>query len=172
MNSLLRVMVVIACAARLAGAQVMQVAATDRPTVQEYAKFEGVWRFARVEVDGVRQPDMPFATNRLIISRDGSFTIVQGRTVTRGTVRLDPTKAPKHYDFTVNDRTGSDLTAWGIYEHDGDTFRICLSLRSNERPTDPVSKPRGCLFQEFSRERQDVDDALTEVYRDSPESQR
>lgn len=55
----------------------------------EYSRFEGTWSFAFVSVDGVKQPDVPFATNKIIIRRDGSFVVVQGAKVTRGVLSLD-----------------------------------------------------------------------------------
>ena len=44
----------------------------DHPdaSAEELARFEGVWRFAAVEVEGKKQPEAPFSTNRIIIQGD------------------------------------------------------------------------------------------------------
>ena len=160
------------CAATL-GSDAAQVSAgaDSDATRQEQVWFEGVWRYALVEVEGVRQPDMPFETNKLIIANNGRFAIVQGTKVTRGTLRVDPTTTPKHYDFSVTEGPGKGLTALGIYERGGDTFKICLPLRGQDRPTLLVSRPgSGCLFQVFQREGRDVNLALAEIDRQETES--
>jgi len=173
MNHIARLSLVVviycACAIRSESAQIVGADNKDA-AMKEYAKFEGVWRFALVEVEGVKQPDAPFETNKLIISKDGGFTIVQGPKITQGTLKLDPTKTPKHYDFTVTEGPDKGLTALGIYELDGDTYKICLPLRNKERPAVLISKPgSGCLFQVFKREKQDVKEALIEVRRQQKE---
>jgi len=37
----------------------------EDPTKKEYARFDGVWRFALVEVEGTKQPEAPFETNKI-----------------------------------------------------------------------------------------------------------
>src|SRR5690242_8627057 len=73
----------------------------DDATSKEQARLEGVWRFALVEFDGKRQPEAPFATNKMVLLKDGSYIVIQGPRVTRGTWKVDPTKTPKHYDPAV-----------------------------------------------------------------------
>jgi uncharacterized protein (TIGR03067 family) len=134
--------------------------------VKEHARFEGVWRCALVEVDGAKQPQAPFKTNKLLISKDGSYVIVQGPQVTRGIIKLDPAKKPKHYDVTVilNGVKGQPLP--GIYEMEGDILKISLPLRGKVRPTDFVSKPwNGLLLFVYHREKQDLSEALIEAAR-------
>ena len=143
----------------------------DETFLKEYARLEGVWRFVLVEVEGVKQPELPFETNKLIIAKDGRFTIAQGRKISRGILKLDPTKTPGNYDFTVTNGPDRNLTTLGVYEVDGDTFRICLPLRSKERPSALVSSPGGgCLFQVFKLETRDVKKALMEATRLEAES--
>jgi hypothetical protein len=56
---------VVACGlALLAG----PLAARAGDSEAERARLEGVWSFARVEVEGVQQPPPPFETNKLIVS--------------------------------------------------------------------------------------------------------
>jgi uncharacterized protein (TIGR03067 family) len=142
--------------------------ASDREaaTKKAHAQLEGVWSFALVEFDGKRQPAVPFATNKMIISKDGSYVVVQGPRVTRGTLKLDPTTTPRHYDPTITTGPRKRQSVSGIYELDGDTLKICFSLRSKERPTTLASKSgSGLLFEVFNREKQDVKEALIDASR-------
>ena len=43
-------------------------------TKKEYARFEGTWSFALVEVEGVKRPTGPFATNKIIIGKQNKST--------------------------------------------------------------------------------------------------
>jgi uncharacterized protein (TIGR03067 family) len=139
---------------------------TENPSWEELAQFEGVWRFALVEVEGARQPDAPFETNKLIVLKDGRYVIVQGPRITRGVIKLSPNNTPKHYDVAVTSGPAKGLEASGLYELDGDTCKVCLPIRGKERPTVLESKAgNGCLIHVFAREKQNVKDALIDVGR-------
>jgi uncharacterized protein (TIGR03067 family) len=135
-------------------------------TKTEYARFEGVWSFVVVDVEGTKQPALPFATNKIIIASDGRFIVVQGLKVTPGVFKLDPTKTPKHFDQTVTDGPAKGMTAACIYELEGDTYKLCGSFRGKERPATFDSTPKsGLIVQSFKREKQDVKEALVDVGR-------
>jgi uncharacterized protein (TIGR03067 family) len=154
------------CLGLLLALAVLIGADDEDANMKEYARIEGVWRFARVEVEGAKQPDVPFETNKLIVSKDGRYVIIQGPRITRGVIKLGPTKTPKHYDVSVTNGPRKGLTALGIYEIDGDSFTVCLPFRAKERPAALISKPgSGCLFHVFKRETQDVNEALIAVGR-------
>src|SRR5580704_1743690 len=110
-------------------------------TAKEYARLQGVWKFALVEFDGKKQPQAPFATNKMILLKDGTYLVIQGPRVTRGTLKVDPKSTPKHYDPTVTTGPGKDRAFSGIYELEGDTLKICFSFRGKERPGELISKP-------------------------------
>jgi uncharacterized protein (TIGR03067 family) len=136
------------------------------PAAKELARFEGVWSFALVEVDGAKQREAPFATNKLLILKDGRFAIMQGPRITRGNLKLDPTKMPKHYDVTHTQSSAKGQTALGIYEIENDSFKICFPLNGKDRPTAFVNNPgSGLLFFVFKREKQPVSEALIEIAR-------
>ena len=138
----------------------------DDLTIKDFVRLEGVWRFALVEVDGKKQPEVPFATNKMIITKDGSYIVIQAPRVTRGTLKLDSAKTPKHYDVTIATGRLKGLTFLGIYELEGDTLKVCFPLQSKDRPTVLASKPgSGLLVEVFQREKQDVKEAMTEARR-------
>jgi uncharacterized protein (TIGR03067 family) len=132
----------------------------------EYARFEGVWSFAAIDVEGTKQPVPPFESNKIIIAQNGRFVVIQGSKVTRGVFKLDPTTAPKHFDQTVTDGPAKGMTAACIYELDGDAYKLCGSFRGKERPATFEVKPKsGLILQSFRREKQNVQEALIEVGR-------
>jgi uncharacterized protein (TIGR03067 family) len=144
------------------------VGSQDHPdaSAKEHARFEGVWRFAAVEVEGKKQPEAPFATNRIIIQGDGSYVVVQGSQITKGQFTVDPTKSPKHFNGTITDGPAKGRTFAAIYELKGDTYQFCGALRTEERPSDFTCKPgSGTILQTLKREKLTVKDALTELGR-------
>jgi uncharacterized protein (TIGR03067 family) len=133
---------------------------------KEHARFEGVWRFAAVEVEGKKQPEAPFSTNKIIIQADSSYVVVQGSRITKGHFKVDPTKSPKHFDVTITDGPAKGQTFAAIYELKGDTYRFCGALRGKERPSDFTCEPgSGTILQTLKREKLSVKQALTEVGR-------
>jgi uncharacterized protein (TIGR03067 family) len=125
------------------------------------SRLEGVWRFALVEVNRVKQPEVPFATHRMILSKDGRYVVVQGPRITRGTLKVDPTQVPMSYDPVVHLGGGKTLSFPGIYQQEGDTLKICLPLRGKVRPTGFDSKPdSGLMIQVFERETKSTAEAL------------
>jgi uncharacterized protein (TIGR03067 family) len=135
---------------------------------KDYALFNGVWAFNLVVVDGAKQPDVPFETNKMIVvSAERRFIVVQGKKITRGIFQMDPTRTPKQIDVTATNSQGKSLTTLAIYELEGDTYKVCSSFRSNERPSKFLSKPGSeTVFEVLKRSNQSVQDALAELDRE------
>jgi uncharacterized protein (TIGR03067 family) len=139
-------------------------AGQDEAAAHELAGLEGVWRFATVAVDGKEHPAPPFDTNKLIVAKGGRYVIVQGPRITHGLIQLDPTASPKHYDVTVTGGRAKGTVTRGVYEIDGETYRICLPLDGKTRPAAVRSQP-GTIFFAFTREKRDYKEALAAVGR-------
>jgi uncharacterized protein (TIGR03067 family) len=141
--------------------------ADDRnQNAKELADFEGVWQFDQVIVDGIKQPVPPFDTNKMIITKNGLYTIVQGSRITRGAIKIDPSKTPKYYDVILRAGSAKETTFSGIYELAGDELKVCLPLRDKNRPASFASNPgSGCIIHAFKRQGRDVDPALQAVGR-------
>lgn len=130
------------------------------------ALFNGVWAFDLVEVNGVKQPGVPFETNKMIVVWAERFIVVQGKKITRGVFQMDPTRTPKRIDVTATNSQGKTLTTLAIYELEGDTYKVCSSFRSNQRPAEFLSKPGSeTVFEVLKRSNQSVQDALAELDR-------
>lgn len=138
----------------------------DDEVAKERARFEGVWSFSLVEVDGVKQPDVPFETNKMVVSKDGSYLVMQGPRVTHGVMAIDSTQSPKHLDVTITNGPIKGQTFAAIYELDGDIYTFCSSLRGKERPPAFTRGPgTGFIFEIMNREKQSVKDGLIAVSR-------
>jgi uncharacterized protein (TIGR03067 family) len=132
----------------------------------DLALLEGVWRIAIVEVEGIKRPEASFAAHRVIIRNNGDFVVVQGSKLTRGTIKLDPTKAPKRYEQTITNGAEKGRSFSCIYEITGDTYKLCGSFRGGPLPAAFESKPEsGLVFQVLERTKQGVKEALVEVER-------
>jgi uncharacterized protein (TIGR03067 family) len=133
---------------------------------KDLARFEGVWKISIVEVEGVKRPDASFAAHRVIIGNDGTFVVVQGPKLTRGKIKLDPTRTPKHYEQTITHGPAKGRVFSCIYEIDGDSYKVCGSFRGGPLPAVFESKPgSGLILQVLARTKESVKEALIEVER-------
>jgi uncharacterized protein (TIGR03067 family) len=122
----------------------------------------GTWRGVAAEVDGqpmpaefieAMKPTLTFTADKMVGKPQGTvpkpllnFAVVRGRLPkeavaivekgAEGVYHLDPAKSPKEIDFTILGEVKK--TALGIYQLDGDTLTLCLSIdpaKVSERPT-------------------------------------
>jgi uncharacterized protein (TIGR03067 family) len=102
----------------------------------DLGQLQGTWHIAALEIDGKAMP----ATGSITIAGDCFTTAAMGAEVS-GTVEIDAAKRPKRFDlvFTTGPHAGS--RSLGIYLLDGDSWRICLGLAGNSRPTSFATSP-------------------------------
>jgi uncharacterized protein (TIGR03067 family) len=106
---------------------------------KELKKFEGTWVIESLEVDGQKQPADLFKGVKLTC-KDDTFTYVDPMGTHKGTFKVDIAKKPKHIDITFTDGPEKGNTIKGIYEIDGDTYKVCIPMGGKERPTEFTSK--------------------------------
>lgn len=122
---------------------VAPVMAADTPedaARKEYARFEGAWKIVSVEVEGKKLPETFFKGSGLVL-KGPEFTYQEGGRTTKGAYRVDVSKKPKQIDITFSEGPQKDKTLLGIYELEGDTYRLCLNPTGKDRPTEFTSKP-------------------------------
>ena len=105
---------------------------------KELDALQGTWNFVTVELAGVKQPRQkrgePFQT---ITFRGDKFEVKRGEAAIRsGTVKIDPTRKPKTLDLTVAEGEGKGAAQLGIYELEGNTFKLCLDPEGKKRPAE------------------------------------
>jgi uncharacterized protein (TIGR03067 family) len=120
---------------------------------KELAKFEGTWRIVSLETEQGKIPEDALKEFRLKIEGD-KFTAVENSGEVHGTFKVDPTKKPKTIDITMKEGPMKDKTMLGIYELDGDTYKLCGDMQGKNRPTEFTVKPgSGYVLEVLKREK-------------------
>jgi len=112
----------------------------DDATKKEYQKFEGTWIFESIEVEGNKVPTEDVKSK--LICKGNEFTLQSAEATYKGTFKVDISKKPKQIDVLFSEGPEKGKTSLGIYELEGDTYKVCIGLADNQnRPTEFVSKP-------------------------------
>ena len=132
----------------LAGVAILLVAADAKDDEKkEYERFTGTWVFESVEVGGEKLALDALKGAGLTI--DGNkFTAKEKEGAVHGTYKVDLSKKPKTIDVTFSDGPEKGKTMLGIYELDGDTYKVCFDISGKERPTKFESKKGTMLVLE------------------------
>ena len=108
------------------------------PALAEDAKeptLDGTWLPASAELGGMPFPEEIRKTIKLELKGD-NYTATIGPTVDKGTVKRNPATKPKQMDITGVEGPTKGKTIPAIYEHDGDTLRVCYDLSGKGHPTE------------------------------------
>jgi uncharacterized protein (TIGR03067 family) len=113
---------------------------------KELARLQGTWVMAGLEVNGLEVPQKKLAGTTLVVR--GDRYIVQVKNTThQTTIQLDPSKNPKAIDMYFPDGPNLPRLSKGVYDLDGDTFRVCRhQMPGQDRPTQIGSWPNTNLF--------------------------
>jgi uncharacterized protein (TIGR03067 family) len=111
--------------------------ATKDDIEKELKKFQGSWRIESLEFDEQQVPADALKDARLTFKGD-TFSTKNGDA---GTIKLAPDKKPKEIDITLTEGRGKGNTLRGIYEIEGDTYKLCASsMPGKERPKEFTAK--------------------------------
>jgi len=118
----------------------------DDAAKKDLEKVQGTWTMAALEVDGKPVPEEKLKSSMLTIK--GDKYIIKIKDETHETIiKLDPTKKPKEIDMTFTEGANKDKVLKGIYELDGDKFKICRALLPDkDRPTEFGTWPDTGVF--------------------------
>jgi uncharacterized protein (TIGR03067 family) len=105
----------------------------------ELERFEGTWRFESLIVEGREVPPEGLQTSRLTLKGD-TFEMTDPMATYRGTFRIDPSVTPKRIAMAFTEGPEAGKTVLGIYELDGDTYKVCVGLAGRGRPEGFASK--------------------------------
>jgi uncharacterized protein (TIGR03067 family) len=120
---------------------------------KEIEKFRGTWKWIFMESEGTKLPEETFKNSRLIMDSDKFIARDPKETLT-GTFTVSVSRKPKTIDVTFNEGPEKGKVFKGIYELEGDTYKVCLALPGKDRPTEFVSKPEsGQVLQVLRREK-------------------
>jgi uncharacterized protein (TIGR03067 family) len=125
----------------------------DDAADKDLKKLEGSWVLASGEDNGKKVSEEALKNARLTIEGD-RHTVQMGKTSYRGTHKLDPAMKPKTIDITDTEGPFKGKTVLGIYEVDGDEFKLCYAPPGEDRPKDFSAKAgTGFRFHVWKREK-------------------
>jgi uncharacterized protein (TIGR03067 family) len=120
---------------------------------KELARFEGTWKWVVLEAEKTKLSEEELKHPRLKIMGD-KFTVTEESGTFSGTFKVDPSKKPKTIDVTVTDGQDKGKTYLGIYELEGDTYKVCVDPEGKNRPTEFAIKPgSGHVLEVLKREK-------------------
>ncbi len=111
-------------------------------TKKDQALLEGEWSMVSGASDGFSlSEDLVNGAKR--VSKDGVTTVtIGGTTFIKAKYTIDTAKKPKTIDFDLQDGPNKGKKQLGIYELDGDDFKVCYAAVGLPRPDDFTSKER------------------------------
>jgi uncharacterized protein (TIGR03067 family) len=122
---------------------------------KELDRFEGTWKW--VSIDSEKEKVSADALKEIRLKLTDDKFVVTGDTPDKafgGTFKVDPTKKPKTIDVTFGDGPQKGKTTLGIYELEGDTYKVCVDPEGKSRPTEFAIKPgSGYVLQVLKREK-------------------
>lgn len=120
---------------------------------KELEKLQGTWKLESVEVEGQKAPPEAFKGVRLTIKGD-KFSFTESNTTFGGTFKVDLLKKPNTIDISFTEGPEKGTTTLGIYEVEGDTWKICLNPKGAKRPAEFRAKQgTGEVLEVFKREK-------------------
>jgi uncharacterized protein (TIGR03067 family) len=116
-------------------------------------QMQGHWTLVSQVVDGEEKTEAP--GTKITIDADGNATAEkEGMPTRKAKLTIDPSKTPKTIDVEFQEGEQKGQTVQGIYEINGDTFRVCRSAPGKDRPTEFTSKQgTGCGVTTYKRDK-------------------
>jgi uncharacterized protein (TIGR03067 family) len=109
-------------------------AAPKDPSQKDLDLMQGDWQAVSMVVDGTTLPPDDAGAYFRTVKKDQYTIFRYDKPISKGTLRLDPTKSPKTFDARIAGPGGKELVALGIYEIDKDNLKVCTARPGKERP--------------------------------------
>lgn len=104
-------------------------------------KVEGTWKLIAGEADGKALSEQQLKDGKLVIQGKQYSATLHGMATITGEQRLDPTAKIKTIDITDSSGPQKGRTCLGIYELDGDLFRVTFAPPGKARPSKMSTEP-------------------------------
>jgi uncharacterized protein (TIGR03067 family) len=128
------------CLPLLVGLVLAQAAGEDQAR-KDLKRLQGTWTMAALEVEGKDVPADRLEGTTLTVEGDRYRVKTKDRTL-ECVIRLDPGKDPAHIDMTFTEAGKDDKVHKGLYQIDGDTFRVSRGLNpEQDRPREFATWP-------------------------------
>ncbi len=153
---------IVAMLCALAALPALADAEKENPRARaEVEKLQGTWNFTAVEINGTNMAAKDFKGSKITVKGETFSTVSMGVTY-KGTLKVDVASTPRKLDLTFTEGPPRGTTALGIYELDGDTWKICLTVNATERPTAFATKAgSGLALETLKRETDEKTDDAT-----------
>ena len=124
----------------------------DSAAKKDLERLQGTWRLISAMEDGNSLAGDKVKETTIII-KDDTFRfpqLAEDATSKAGTVKLDATKKPKQMGTVSTEKE----VMLGIYELEGDSYKVCFAPVGKPRPSEFSSKSgSGNIFQVWEREK-------------------
>jgi uncharacterized protein (TIGR03067 family) len=118
--------------------------AADQPTSdankKDLDRLQGDWAAVSMVYDGHQLPDDDAQSLFRTVKADHYTLFLFKKAIGKGTFMLDATKKPKTIDFLAASAAAKPVPIHGIYELDGDTWKVCYAAPGKERPKEFTAK--------------------------------
>jgi uncharacterized protein (TIGR03067 family) len=103
-------------------------------------RLQGAWNVTSLKVEGQETPESMLGNAQIVI-KGNRFTSTGMGAVYKGTLKLDSSTKPSRLDMKFDAGPEKGNTNLGIYEIDGNTWKLCLATRGAVRPSRFASPP-------------------------------
>lgn len=111
-----------------------------------HAKLDGKWVLTRVESSMGKQ-DLPEGIGSAVFDKE-KYTFSMGSMTEKGKMMFKLGKKPREVDIKITEGNDEGKTQLGVYELDGDTFKMCVAMAG-----EPESKrPKALEYKEDTQE--------------------
>ena len=110
-------------------------AAAPKKDANDQDRLQGTWTLIAGEADGKALPENELAGGRLVLKGDDYMVTLAGKGTVTGTQTLDTAKNPRQIDIRDASGSNSGKACFGIYELEGDEFRVAFASSGKPRPT-------------------------------------
>lgn len=111
----------------------------DTAPAEDVELLQGTWDFRSLEVEGNPLPQEAIQGWKIEV-RGQNFTTSSSGPTYKGTFKVDAAKAPRTIDLAFTEGPDAGNTALGIYELNGDDWRICFDVSGKGRPQEFASR--------------------------------
>lgn len=119
--------------------------------VDRLRSMEGTWAFHSLDVDGNSMPAAMLINSSLLIDGD-RFRMESPEATYEGVFTIDVEQSPHHIDIDFVEGPEAGNRCEGIFELNGDNFRLCLGLAGSQRPDKFATAPgSGHALEELVR---------------------
>jgi uncharacterized protein (TIGR03067 family) len=110
--------------------------------------LQGSWSVTALEVDGQEIPAGMLGDARVVV-KGNRFESTGMGAVYEGVIELDTSSTPRWLDMIFDAGPEKGNTNPGIYEVNGDSWKLCIATRGNVRPSTFGSTPGSGLALEL-----------------------